>query len=83
MNKIEKEHLEVIKYNFPASNSLERHGNRIAATSCAEITKEYAGKFAEWVEDEGYTIDAYDKHDVKTTFDVLWERFLNDLNEKP
>ena len=83
MNKIEEKHLEAIEGNtYTSIEGEDVKRNRDIATSCAEITKEYAEKFAEWIEDEGYTIDAYHKH-VKTTFDVLWERFLNDLNEKP
>lgn len=90
MNKIEEKHLEAIENVSDNSISIvSESGKKEAATSCAEITKEYAGKFSNWKAVKGWYCLNYGENDTiwsngMTTkrLSELWDLFINDLNEK-
>jgi hypothetical protein len=94
MNKLEKEHFKVIDDNIGAfqlcedSDPIIISGKETAATSCASITKEYAEKFGEWIDDhlygrfKGEWTDCTGDSVIAKTTSELWDIFLNGLNEK-
>lgn len=88
MNKLEEKHLEAIE-EFWMPHSFVRQQRKEAATTSAEITKEYAEMFDVWKDQHGWQT-ALNGMYYKTiqpaspekTFSELWNLFLNDLNEK-
>lgn len=77
MNELEKRHLEVIKSNLSCDLTYRLNGKEHTSSKCAEVTKEYAEKFAEWISINGHIPNRHYKGQFITT-EFLWELFINE-----
>lgn len=88
MNKIEQLHLDAIEDSYHTvyvnMNEVEEVNNNLAASKSAEITKQIAIEFQQWVEDDcfkvigttKYRIGTLDKSSIEYSIEELFQEFL-------